>query len=107
MLHLSTVEEIRRLLEEGHLSQRKIALRLGVSRGIVGSIASGRRGLFGKSADDDCPHHTAENRPPERCPGCGAMVYKPCILCGARAYHARQQLLRQNNLRPLCHRQVA
>ena len=36
MLALSVVEEIDRLLDEGELSQRKIAARLGVSRGTVG-----------------------------------------------------------------------
>lgn len=35
MLSLSVVQEIDRLLQEGQLSQRKIAARLGVSRGTV------------------------------------------------------------------------
>ena len=40
MLPLSVVEEIRRLLDEGRYSQRKIAARLQVSRGSVNAIAS-------------------------------------------------------------------
>ena len=28
--------------------------------------------------------------PPERCPGCGALVYMPCVLCRTRAYQRRR-----------------
>ena len=43
MLALTVVQQIEQLLKEGQLSQRKIAARLGVSRGTVGAIADGRR----------------------------------------------------------------
>lgn len=91
MLSLSVVEEIDRLLKEGELSQRKIAARLGVSRGTVSAIASGHRGLYGKEPDshnDDPLHHDS---PPERCPRCGFFVYMPCLVCRARAYRRRRR----------------
>ena len=43
MIATALVEEIRHMLREGRLSQREIAKRLGVSRGTVNAIASGRR----------------------------------------------------------------
>lgn len=90
MLPLAKVLEVRRLLDEGELSQRKIATRLGISRGVVNSIANGRRGLHGRetkvkySCDD-------QEAVAERCRGCGAMVYMPCLLCRARQYREREQ----------------
>ncbi len=89
MLPLATVQEISRLLAEGQLSQRKIAKKLGVSRGTVGAIASGRRGMFGKEPDNDRPELCCFEVPPERCNGCGALVYKPCVLCRTREYQRR------------------
>ncbi len=95
MLPLVVVEEIRRLLNEAELSQRKIADKLGVSRGTVGAISNGRRGIYGREPD---PHESDLYRldlPPERCLGCGGKVYVPCLLCGARRYAKRQKRLRQ------------
>jgi hypothetical protein len=86
MLCLKLVEEIDRLLHEGQLSQRKIALRLGVSRGTVHAIASGQRGLFGKDPLQEMPTSTPPLLPPERCPECGFRVYKPCLVCRTRAF---------------------
>lgn len=91
MLPLAVIEEIRRLLAEGQLSQRKIAARLGVSRATVGSIASGRRGIYGNEPKSDPQVFSAYDNPPERCAGCGARVYKPCLLCQTRAYKRRQR----------------
>lgn len=94
MLPVSVIEEVRRLLEEGELSQRKIASKLSVSRGTVGAIASGQRGIHGREpTDDEQPMLCCFDVPPERCVGCGATVYKPCVLCGAREYKARQKLI--------------
>lgn len=93
MLPLATVQEIRRLLDEGQLSQRKIAAQLGVSRGTVGAIASGRRGMFGREPDTDHPDLCSLDLPPERCPTCGAMVYKPCVLCRTREFQEREQAI--------------
>ena len=68
MLATATVREIDRLLKKGELSQRKIAAQLGVSRGIVGAIASGRRGLYGRNPSDDLscgpPCHVAADALP-------------------------------------------
>ena len=77
--------EIRRLLAEGQLSQRKIALHVGVSRGTVHAMARGKR-----------PEHLREIRhrrrsplitptgPPRRCPQCGGLVQMPCLACQVR-----------------------
>lgn len=93
MLPLVLVEEIRCLLDEGELSQRKIAIKLDVSRGTVSAIASGRRGVYGSEPKSDEPALCCLELPPERCSGCGAKVYMPCVLCSAREFQARQDLL--------------
>ncbi len=94
MLPLAVVEEVHRLLQEGKLSQRKIAAKLGVSRGVVGAIASGKRGIFGSEAKPDDLGVFNTNALPERCLGCGATVYKPCVLCQTRQFVRRQETLR-------------
>jgi hypothetical protein len=96
MLALSLVEEIERLLTEGTMSQRKIAKRLGISRGTVAAIASGRRGLYGRDeeSDDHDPH--VHLSPPERCPICGYLVYMPCLVCGAREHQHWQKVWQSN-----------
>jgi len=81
MIAPKIVAEVRRLLAAGTHSQRKIARLTGISRGTVGAIASGRRPDYHESSDDG-PEEPAG--PPERCPGCGGMVYMPCLLCRAR-----------------------
>ncbi|MCG8448097.1 MAG: helix-turn-helix domain-containing protein [Pirellulales bacterium] len=95
MLPLALVEEVRRLLDEGQLSQRKIAAKLGVSRGTVGAIASGRRGIYGREPNGEDLFLSCTDLPPERCPTCGGMVYKPCVLCRAREYRMREKRLRE------------
>ncbi len=97
MLPLAVVQEIGRLLDEGQLSQRKIAAKLSVSRGTIGAIASGRRGIYGKEPDRDVPELSCIELVPERCTGCGARVYKPCVLCRAREYRTRQERLSDNH----------
>jgi len=88
MIVPALVEEIKRLLAENRLSQRKIAVRLGVSRGTVHAISRGKR--------PDRPPREAEGPerpqgPLKRCPGCGGRVYMPCLLCQARAIRETQQ----------------
>lgn len=85
MLPLAKVQEIRRLLNEGQLSQRKIAAKLGVSRGTVGALATGRRGDYGREPTEAEP--TAG--PPRRCATCGMLVYLPCVYCRAVAFRRR------------------
>ena len=85
MIDAALVEEVRRMLREGCLSQREIAKRLGVSRGTVNAIAGGRR--------RDCaprPMHEEDDfipptGLPRRCPGCGGLAQMPCLACYIRA----------------------
>jgi Helix-turn-helix len=91
VLALTTVED--RLLKEGRLSQRKIARRLGVSRGTVSAIANGQRALFGRTHDDTDSAEHVSLQPAERCPKCGFFVHLPCLVCRAREYrHGRRVL---------------
>ena len=90
MLPTTLVLEIRRLLDLGELSQRAIAQQVGVSRGIVAEMASGRRGDHGVEPEQQSPI-TSPNREltiPIRCPACGGLVYAPCRLCRAQAARA-------------------
>ena len=86
MIALRVVDEVRRLLAEGKLSQRKVAKVLGISRGTVGVIASGRRpdyeALRRARAEKEA---TPPAGLPRRCPGCGGMVAMPCIACSTLA----------------------
>lgn len=73
-------QEIRRLLNEKRLSQRQIALQLGVSRETVRRIARGLDSGPGRSAPDGAA------RWPKRCPGCGLKVVLPCCRCRAETH---------------------
>jgi hypothetical protein len=87
MLTQSVVEQVRDLLAEGLLSQRKIASRVGISRTTVGAIAQGKR------PDCQSPFETYDLPepvgPPRRCPTCGGLVFMPCLLCHIRAMKPR------------------
>ena len=84
MLAPKIAAEVRRLLALGKLSQRKIARLTGISRGTVGSIASGKR-LDRETTPQPWDDGWEEPEgPPERCPCCGGMVYMPCRLCLVR-----------------------
>ena len=89
MLAKSLVDQIDRLLQSGQLSHRKIAAKLGVGRGTVAAIASGRRGLYGREPLDDGPA-SVPLTPAERCRQCGYRVYMPCLICRSRDYRERQ-----------------
>lgn len=84
MIAHRVANEISRLLAEDQLPQREIARRLGVSRGTVSGISTGKRSV-----------RTAKRReieddgPPQRCPTCGAMVLMPCRSCRTRAAMAK------------------
>ena len=84
MIAQTVVDEICHLLDEGAISQRKIAQRLGVSRGTVNALAQGKRphSLGRRDAAED---FLAPVGPPRRCPGCGGLVLMPCLLCHVRA----------------------
>ena len=101
MIAEKVVAEIRRLLRSGSVSQRAIARRVGVSRGTVGAIALGRRGdreTFSRE-DDDSPADYAPAGPPRRCPGCGGLVFMPCLLCRLRATSPRRAAREGNHSR--------
>jgi hypothetical protein len=84
MLARTVVAEIQRLLEEGRMSQRAVAHRVGVSRGTVHAIAHGRR-RDRRSGRESVSELTPLDGPVERCPGCGGKVQMPCLLCRLRA----------------------
>ncbi|NOY40868.1 MAG: hypothetical protein GXP26_03390 [Planctomycetes bacterium] len=93
MLSLALIEEVQRHLDEGRLSQRKIAWKLRVSRGTVGAIANGNRGIYGREPECGELRLPDMEMPAERCFTCGGMVHKPCLLCLARAFRRRRKLL--------------
>jgi transcriptional regulator with XRE-family HTH domain len=91
MIAAKTIAEIHRLLDLKTYSQRQIARLLGVSRGTVGSVALGRR--RGDSPRDTGKEDLAESSgPPARCPGCGGLVYMPCLLCKLRKERPRARV---------------
>ncbi len=94
MLELARVQEIRQLLAEKRLSQRKIATTLGVSRGTVLAIA---RGPHARETRPMTREEDLEERigPVERCPTCGGRVIMPCLLCHVRRLQQRQKQRRR------------
>lgn len=90
MIPQCLVDEARRLLAEGRLSQRRIAKKLGISRGTIGAIASGRRPDYPARRGGESPERLEPTGPPERCPGCGGLVFMPCRVCLTRAARARR-----------------
>ena len=102
MLPVALVQEVDRLLHEGELSQRKIESRLGVSRGTVSAIASGRRGLYGRELEEDCSDRIPMS-PPIRCRHCGYRVYMPCLVCEARRYKRNRILIELLSVDAVCH----
>ena len=100
MIATALVEEIRRLLREGGVSQREIARRLGVSRGTVNAIACGKRhdnpvGNRRHEEDDFTPPTGL----PRRCPGCGGLTQMPCLACYIRARKEARTPPRPNRCR--------
>ncbi len=95
MMPFELVLEVRRLLEEGRLSQRQIAVRLGVSRGTVFRLSQG----WAPAVREKPLKRRRRRRLPlplyriaTRCPGCGGMVYAPCRLCATQEHRRRQVL---------------
>ena len=88
------VAQIRRLLAEEKLSQRKIALLVGVARNTVDAIASGKH----HNPDAVGPDDDGEPRElPQRCPQCGGLVYPPCRLCRMRRLSRFRRLPAQSD----------
>lgn len=84
MLDRRLVEAIIQLLQEGQLSQRKIAARLGVSRGTVHAVARGKRHANGTSRTAAYEGFVVPEGPVRRCPDCGGRVMMPCLACWLR-----------------------
>ena len=105
MIASPVVDKIKRLLGDGELSQRKIALRMGVSRGTVGSIASGKRPDYEARRRSRKDSFVAPAGPPVRCPGCGGMAQMPCLACHVRALAVRRARVIQRHS-ALCHNRV-
>ena len=93
MIDSEKVAEIKRLLAEGRLSQRKIAATTQISRGTIAAIAAGRRPDY-----EEFRRRRAEEEeasllgPVARCPSCGGTVHVPCRLCRVRALLAQAKL---------------
>ncbi|MCA9103499.1 MAG: helix-turn-helix transcriptional regulator [Planctomycetales bacterium] len=86
------VAEIKRLLANSSLSQRKIAQKVGVSRGTVSGIANGSRPDYEAiRREREQEEALAPTGPLMRCPSCGGMVYAPCRLCHIRALLANRR----------------
>jgi hypothetical protein len=92
MLSDALIMEIRRLLDEGRLTHRQIAAKVGVSRGVVTNISAGRRDLR--------MNGEGKFSIPARCRQCGGMVYKPCRLCRTREFQLRHEVLRLTGREP-------
>jgi hypothetical protein len=94
MIATTVVDEIRRMLRDGGLSQRQIAVRTGVSRGTVNAIAQEKRVCRGRHRprEEDEQGFTPPRGLPVRCPGCGGKVQMPCLLCHLRTSRGRRQV---------------
>lgn len=86
------IQAAQELWNEGKLSRRAIAKKLGISRGSMSSIARGdlkpHPPREPRQADDTSALDTG---PIERCPTCGGRVYAPCRLCAVRDWKAKAQ----------------
>jgi len=83
MLDSGQIVWIKRLARDG-LSQRAISRATGVARDTVQVVLAHDRvapELRDTLYDVDDPVFT---RPPARCDGCGAVVYRPCLACTLR-----------------------
>jgi hypothetical protein len=92
MIGAAVVREVRDLLAEGKLSQRKIAQQVGVSRGTVNAIARGKRPEYAAAPLEPGVDFRPPSGPPARCPGCGGMVRMPCLVCHVRALKELRRL---------------
>lgn len=89
MIETAVVSAIRDMLVQGELSQRKIARRVGVSRGTVNAIARGRRPDYAARSEQAAEDFIPPGGLRARCPGCGGMVQMPCLACHVRAIEDR------------------
>jgi hypothetical protein len=84
MIETAVVDEVRRRLQEGRASQRRIAVELGISRGTVNTIARGARADYPTGRPSRVNGFVPPSGLHSRCPGCGGKVQMPCLLCYIR-----------------------
>jgi len=84
MIAVAIIHKIRLMLDEGTLSQRKIASQLGVSRGTVNAVALGKRRDRATNHEEN-DDFTPPSGLPQRCHICGALVQMPCLACRVRS----------------------
>ena len=99
MISDERITEVRHLLAEGKLSQRKIAIQTGVSRGTVSAVANGKRPDYKPKPPED--EFDLPPGPKGRCGECGGMVYMPCRLCLTRKRIAKEKPIRRIDTRPI------
>ena len=90
MIDPEVIAEAERLLVEARLSQRKIATRLGISRGTVNALALGRRRVRPPRPPSPQRDFVPPAGLPVRCHGCGGKVQMPCLLCYVRGLIAAE-----------------
>jgi hypothetical protein len=99
MIAAALVDEARRMLRETRLSQREIAKRLGLSRGSVNAIASGKRRDRGHRPRQEEDAFIPPTGLPRRCPGCGGLAQMPCLACYIRAKNEAKRTARPSPAR--------
>jgi len=90
MIAEEKIREAELMLVRGKMSQREVAKRTGLSRGLISLIARGKRTIQVKTVDPDLLPESEHNLP-VRCLGCGAMVCMPCLLCHLKKLAARNR----------------
>jgi len=95
MVPTAVVAEVKRLLNGGTLSYRKISETTGVSRGVVQAIASGRRPDYDELRRQRTGERLEASGPPASCPNCGHRVFLPCRGCRLQVQVDRARSLRK------------
>jgi predicted XRE-type DNA-binding protein len=96
MIAGDVVKEIRSLLADGALSQRAIAVRLGVSRGTVCAIAQGKRRHYPQRQLQKDMQFVSPAGRPVRCAGCGSLVQMPCLACYIHQWKRKRNIAQKN-----------
>ena len=76
----------RKMLKSG-VSGRRVARDLGISRGVVLRISTGKRPDYSEirgRREDLLRPPFDESSVPVRCPTCGAKVHTPCLACSLK-----------------------
>ena len=105
MFSLVMIEEIESLLKSTDLSQRQVAMRLGISRGTVAAVARGKHSARRQRSAGVMQPRAEQQRTPQivpdrdgaplRCPGCGCRVFLPCLECHLRKLERARLAIRR------------